>query len=45
MLTLICAGSVGTFPVRGGLFGLLAACAAGYWQSAPRSAGALNAGS
>jgi hypothetical protein len=24
MLALICAGSVGTLPVRGGLFGLLA---------------------
>ena len=45
MLTLTCAGSVGTLPVRGGLFGLLAGCAAGYWQLAPRSAGALNAGS
>src|SRR6478735_7764392 len=45
MLTLTCAGSVGTWPVRGGLLGLLAACAAGYWQFLPRSAGALNAGS
>jgi hypothetical protein len=31
--------------VRGGLLGLLAAWAAGYWQFLPRSAGALNAGS
>ena len=45
MLALTCAGSVGTLPVRGGLFGLLAGWAAGYWQLAPRSAGALNAGS
>src|SRR3954447_4310363 len=45
MLTLTWAGSVGTFPARGGLFGLLAASAAGYWQLAPRSAGALKAGS
>src|SRR4029078_964513 len=45
MLTLTCAGSVGTSPVRGGLLGLLAAWAAGYWQFLPRSAGALNAGS
>jgi hypothetical protein len=36
---------VGTFPVRGGLLGLLAGCAAGYWQLAPRSAGAANGGS
>src|SRR3954462_6946367 len=45
MLTLTSAGSVGTSPVRGGLLGLLAAWAAGYWQFLPRSAGALNAGS
>jgi len=46
MLALICAGSVGTLPVRGGLFGLLAfSVDAGYWQLAPRLAGAANGGS
>ena len=45
MLALICAGSVGTLPVRGGLFGLLAFSAGGYWQLAPRLAGAAKAGS
>src|SRR3954454_21646719 len=45
MLTLTCAGSVGTLPVRGGLTGLLAFSAAGYWQWAPGSAGAANGGS
>src|SRR6478736_5878407 len=45
MLALTCAGSVGTLPVRGGLTSLLAGSAAGYWQSAPRSAGAANGGS
>ena len=46
MLALTCAGSVGTLPVRGGLIGLLALSAdAGYWQLAPRLAGAAKAGS
>src|SRR5688572_1671113 len=45
MLALTSAGSVGTLPVRGGSTCLLAASAAGYWQSAPRSAGAAKAGS
>ena len=45
MLALTCGGSVGTLPVCGGLTFLLAASAAGYWQFAPRSAGAANAGS
>ena len=46
MLALTCAGSVGTLPVRGALFGLLAfSCDAGYWQLPPRLAGAANAGS
>ena len=47
MLALTCAGSVGTLPVRGGLFGLLAFSPvdAGYWQLAPRLAGAAKAGS
>jgi hypothetical protein len=46
MLALTCAGSVGTFPVRGGLIGLLALSGeAGYWQLAPRLAGAANGGS
>ena len=44
MLALTCGGSVGTLPVRGGLTFLLAASAAGYWQFAPRSAGAANGG-
>ena len=45
MLTLTCAGSVGTLPVLGGFAGL-AACSAdgGYWQLAPRSAVGLKAG-
>ena len=45
-LALISAGSVGTLPVRGGLFFLLAGSpgVAGYWQSAPRLAGATNGG-
>ena len=44
MLTLTWAGSVGTLPVRGGgVAGLLAgSAAAGYWQFAPRSAGAVE---
>jgi hypothetical protein len=47
MLALICAGSVGTLPVRGGLFGLLAVSPVdgGYWQLAPKLAGAAKAGS
>src|SRR3979490_1229039 len=46
LLTLTRAGSVGTLPVRGGLTGLLALSAdAGYWQLAPRLAGAANGGS
>src|SRR5581483_1725485 len=45
MLTLTFAGSVGTFPLRGGSTFLAAGSGlAGYWQLAPRSAGALNAG-
>gem|GEM_PF-3877051 len=46
MLTLTCAGSVGTLPVLGGLAGLVAGSAeGGYWQLAPRSAVGLKAGS
>src|SRR4029077_15434864 len=45
MVALTWAGWVGTFPVRGGLFVLLAVSADGYWQFAPRLAGATNAGS
>jgi hypothetical protein len=45
MLTLTSAGSVGTLPARGGLFGLLAFSAVGwYWQFSPRPAGAANCG-
>jgi len=47
MLALTCGGSVGTLPVRGGLFCLLAFSPVdgGYWQLAPRPAGAAKAGS
>src|ERR1700742_3255478 len=46
MLALIVAGSVGILPVRGGLTGLVAGSFdAGYWQSAPRFADGLKAGS
>ena len=44
MLALTWAGSVGTSPVRGGLFALLASCAAGYWQFCPSPSGAVNCG-
>ena len=44
-LALICAGSVGILPVRGGLAGLAAGAGdGGYWQLAPRSGDGLNAG-
>ena len=40
------AGVVGTRPVRGGVFGLLAgSVVAGYWQLDPSVAGGLNGGS
>ena len=46
MLTLTCAGLVGTLPLRGGLTCLDAGCGlAGYWQLSPRPAGGLNGGS
>src|SRR5271156_3540314 len=45
MLTLTCAGSVGTLPCLGGFTCLAAGSGdGGYWQLAPRSAVALNAG-
>src|SRR6202142_506039 len=45
MLTLIWAGSVGTLPFLGGFTCLAAGSGdGGYWQLAPRSAGALKAG-
>src|SRR5690348_4853846 len=46
MLTLTCAGSVGTFPVRGG-FACLAGCSddGGYWQLAPMLSFGLKVGS
>src|SRR5277367_5096666 len=45
MLTLTCAGSVGTLPCLGGFTCLAAGSAdGGYWQLAPRSAVALKAG-
>ena len=46
MLALTWAGSVGTLPVRGRVVRLARRLRrAGYWQFAPRSAGAANAGS
>src|SRR5271167_1335876 len=45
MLTLTCAGSVGTLPCLGGFTCLAAGSGAGgYWQLAPRSVEGLKAG-